>query len=121
MFSIDTILNPPTEEEWLEENKAFLDANGLSTTSWKEGDPELTVLMLITRKNYLHGLRAKAVLEGTLNDTASGEALTRLSDSHFDNQRTDAVRTVGDIIVTLSSSIAPGYQCGEFQGSCRLS
>jgi hypothetical protein len=111
-FSLDTLLNPPTEAEWLDEFKTFLTANGLDTTSWKEGDPEQTLLQLSARFSYFNGLRAQAVVKGTLNDLASGEALTRLSDSHFDNQRFESQKTEGLVVLELDTTQASGFTFG---------
>src|SRR6187402_256554 len=69
----------------------LLDSVGFTATSWQEGEPALACVELSAE--IWHQLSKVSVFfkNFALNSTSEGEALTRFSDSHYDNQRDGAV------------------------------
>lgn len=87
-----------------------LDAVGFSATSWQEGEPALAMVELSAE--VWHQLSKVAVFlkEAALNTTATGEALTKLSASHYDNTREGAI--AAQRRATLSCAATAGPHAG---------
>lgn len=69
----------------------LLDSIGFTATSWQEGESALACVEL-TAEVWAQVSKVAVFLKSfALNSTSSGEALTRFSDSHYDNQRSGAV------------------------------
>jgi hypothetical protein len=69
----------------------LLESVGYTSTSWQEGEPGLAHVEL-SAEIWAQLSKVAVYLKGAfLNKTAEGEALTKLSDSHFDNQRGGSV------------------------------
>jgi len=114
MFSLEQLRDPPTEEEALDELKQLLTDAGLITTDWVPGTVELTLLRLSAFLYNKSGENASTLSKIFFNDDAEGDALTALSDSHFDNQRSEAVKTQGRMILSLSVGNGPyNFGIGE--------
>lgn len=114
MFSLEQLRDPPTEDEALEELKGLLSDAGLITTDWVPGSVELTLLRLSAFLYSNLGERASTLSKVFFNDDSEGDALTALSDSHFDNQRVGAVRTQGQMLLSLSVGNGPyNFAIGE--------
>jgi hypothetical protein len=86
---------------------SMLDTAGFAATSWQEGDAGLATVEVVAE--VWAQLSSVAVyLKGAfLNSTASGEALTKLSDSHYDNQRVAAVAAQRRITLSCASTAGP--------------
>ena len=84
-----------------------LDAVGFTATSWQEGEPALALVELTAE--VWHQLSKVAVFakESMLNSTATGEALTRFSSSHYDNTRTGAVAARRRVTLTCAATAGP--------------
>lgn len=69
----------------------LLDSVGFTATSWQEGEPALGCVEL-SAEIWSQLSKVAVALKGfMLNSTSAGEALTKFSDSHYDNQRTGSV------------------------------
>jgi hypothetical protein len=85
----------------------LLDAVGFTATSWQEGEPALACVEL-SAEIWSQLSKAAVFLKGfALNSTSSGDALTRLSDSHFDNQREGAVTAQRRISLSCAAGSGP--------------
>jgi hypothetical protein len=84
-----------------------LDAVGFTATSWQEGDPALAFVELAAEVWHQLSKVAVFVKESMLNSTATGEALTRFSASHYDNTRTGAVAARRRVTLSCASTAGP--------------
>jgi len=69
----------------------LLESVGYTATSWQEGEPALAATELSAEIWAQLSKVAVYLKSAFLNKTATGEALTRLSDSHYDNRRGTSV------------------------------
>jgi hypothetical protein len=84
-----------------------LDAGGYTVTSWQEGEPALAHVELTAEVGHQTSKLAVYIKEQALVDTASGEALTRLSRSHYDNERDSAQPAQRRITLTCAVGAGP--------------
>lgn len=85
----------------------MLDGVGFTATSWQEGEVSLANVEL-TAQLYEKITGIAVFLKGfALNSTSSGEALTRFSDSHYDNQRDGAVAAQRRTTLACASGSGP--------------
>lgn len=84
-----------------------LDAAGYTATSWQEGEPGLAHVELSAEIDVQASKVAVMLKEGALVPTATGEALTRLSKSHYDNDRTGSVTAQRRITLACASGAGP--------------
>lgn len=84
-----------------------LAAVGYQGTSWEEGDPALAGVEI--GSDLWKNLSAYAVFlrDMALNDTATGEALTRLSKSRFGNTRNPSVSAQRQITLSCAAGSGP--------------
>jgi phage-related baseplate assembly protein len=106
-FTIKQLTAGLTLEDAESELLEFLQDEGILTTDWKEGSPELTLLKLMAYVYTELVNRCAQNAYNSLNAYAVDSALTYLADSHFDNQRELSEVTVGNMVVTGSASIVP--------------
>ena len=100
-----------TLEEATQEALDLLQGLGFQTTSWQSGSVPLALVSLGAYAHY--GLRRfiSALSYQGYNSTATGQMLTDLADSHYDNQRVAASSTIGAIRVT-GGTVGPPYSVG---------
>lgn len=85
----------------------LLESVGFSATSWQEGEPSLANVEL-SAEIWAQLSKVAVYLKGAfLNKTASGEALTRFSDSHYDNQRGGSVAAQRRITLSCAATAGP--------------
>ncbi len=85
----------------------FLDSVGFTATSWQEGEPALALVELVAEV-YVFGSKLAVFLKTfALNSTSSGEALTKFSDSHYDNQRAGAVAAQRRVSLACAAGSGP--------------
>lgn len=85
----------------------LLDAGGFTATSWQEGEPSLANVELSAEIWAQLSKVAVFLKTAFLNKTSFGEALTRLSDSTFDNQRGLAVAAQRTTTLTCGATSGP--------------
>lgn len=85
----------------------LLDSVGFTATSWQEGEPALACVEL-SAEIWTQLSKVAVFLKGAfLNSTATGEALTRFSSSHYDNTRTGAVAAQRRVTLTCAATSGP--------------
>jgi len=97
---------PATREEALEEGRKLLEDAGINTSDWKSGSPELSLLHLWSLLRFSAGQQVAALSKVFTND-ATGEALTQLSQSWFQNDRALGVKCVRSLAVSSSAGSGP--------------
>lgn len=106
-LSIEQLLDPVTEAEALEQVLDVFESLGFSARSWQSGSMARTIVQAIAVLRADSSQLAVTIAAGFLNETSTGDFLTLLSDSHYDNQRTAAVRTEGDIEIVTATGAGP--------------
>lgn len=96
-----------THDEAKQSLLAQLDAAGFTATSWQEGEPALALVEMVAEVWHQCSKLAVYIKESALNATAAGEALTRLSSSHYANTRTGAVAAQRRITLSCSATAGP--------------
>lgn len=115
-FTFKQLRTKGTKQERLKELKQLLEDLGLDTTNWKDGSVQQTHLQLEAEIYNEMQQRAAQITLNTLNQYASGSALTLLSDSHFDNQRVEAKQTIGLMKVDSKAFARPAsFLIGELK------
>ena len=77
----------------------LLDGEGFDATSWQDGSPERTIAMTVAYLKYALRQFTESISYLGFNDDSTGDALTALSKSHYDNTRTAAVATQGTVVL----------------------
>ena len=106
-LSIEQLLDPVTEAEALEQILDIFESLGFSARSWQSGSIARTIVQAMAVLRSDSSELAVTIAAGFLNELSTGDFLTLLSDSHYDNQRTEAVRTRGDIEVVTAAGAGP--------------
>lgn len=106
-LSIEQLLSPVDENEALEQVLDILTSLGFSARSWQSGSMARTIAQLIARLRSDSSQLTVRLARLFLNDFSTEDGLTLFSDSHYDNQRTEAVRTEGDIEMITDAGAGP--------------
>lgn len=106
-FTFDQLITEVTDAETFEELKGFLQDSGINTTNWTPTSPSTFNLMLAAYMYAEIRNRIADQSKNQLNQYATGEALTELARSRFQNERVMPKRTVGDMWVTSTPEIRP--------------
>lgn len=85
----------------------LLNAIGFSATSWQEGSVPLALVELGAEIWSKLTQSAVFLKEYGLNDTSTGEGLTRFSRSHYANERTLAIAAQRNITLACSATEGP--------------
>jgi uncharacterized phage protein gp47/JayE len=105
--SVDELIEQVSEEDALAQILAILDSLGFTATSWQSGSIPRTICEMVARLySDATGLIVN-LTSGGFNDLAAGDYLTLFSDSHYDNQRVEAVKTQGYLRLTTASGQGP--------------
>jgi len=106
-LSVDELIEPMTTDQVLTLLLDILRAHGFPVASWQSGSIQLTLLQAFAELASEHLLVANYLLRAGLLPLSTGGWLTLLSDSHYDNQRFDAVKTKGGVVLTDAESTGP--------------
>lgn len=106
-LSIEQLTNPIDEDEALAQVIAIFDSLGFTASSWQEGSIPRTILEYLAKFRSDGSILINTIASGGLNELATDDSLTLLSDSHYDNQRSEGVRTIGDVTLTVASGSGP--------------
>lgn len=94
-LSISDLFSPQTVEQIKATSYGIMTSLGLSTTTWREGDPSRTIVAVLgTMLSQFTTMIAKVAASGFL-DFATGPGLTLLADQAFDVQREPASYATG--------------------------
>jgi hypothetical protein len=96
-----------THDEAKQSLLELLDSVGFTGTSWQEGELSLADVELSAEVWAQLSLIAVFIKKLGLNATATGESLTRFSDSHYDNQRDGATTAQRRITLACASGAGP--------------
>lgn len=108
-ITVQQIITPVTEEQALTTCLSILDSLGFSASSWQSGSRRRTVVQMFAKLYAQSTVTIADIASGGYNALAKGPWLTLFSDSHYDNQRIDAVRTQGTLLL-ISAANTPGPQ-----------
>jgi len=106
-LTVAQLLTPSTEAQSLAKVLALLDSIGFPATAWQSGGIARTMIQLIAKLHSDLTLTVQTITQGRFNDEARGPWLTLFSDSHYDNQRIAAVRTVLSVTLFDQGSAGP--------------
>jgi len=107
-LSLAQLLVPVTEQEALNTALAVLQSLGFQTTSWQDGSVQRTLVQLVARLHSQTSVVVGQIAAFGFNELATGDGLTLLSSSHYQNTRIGAVATVGQMRLT-STPTAPTH------------
>lgn len=107
MLSFSQLTTPVTEAEALEDVLSHLTTLGFAATSWQEGSVQHTICRLVAWLFSRMSEYAATVATGSVSETASGEYLTRLSRSVYQNERKPAVAAQYTVVHTLAGGEGP--------------
>ncbi len=106
-LSLLALLKPVTEEEALDLALDILSSLGFNVTSWHDGSVQRHIVQLIARLHSSLTTTVEQIARGGYNGLATGDYLTLLSESHFENVRTGAVATKGTFRLTSTGTAPP--------------
>lgn len=106
-LSVLQLFDPVTKDEALETILDLLDSVGFNATSWQAGSFERTFTEMLAELFADHTVTDVAIARTGFNEEATGDGLTLLSKSHYDNERNEAGETEGLVTLTASAD-APG-------------
>lgn len=96
-----------THDEAKQSLLELLDAVGFTATSWQEGEPALALVDMSAEIWAQLSKVAVFLKTAALNETATGESLTRFSRSHYDNERTGAQAAQRRITLACAATAGP--------------
>lgn len=106
-FKIEDILAGLTRQQAIEELLELLQDQGVDTTDWTVGSPSRTMLEEAALVYSALATKAATIASGSFNSLSTGDALTLLSDSFFDNKRQLSRATEGKFVLSASVGIFP--------------
>ncbi len=110
-LSVEQLTTINTVDEALELILSILESEGFPARSWQEGSVNRTEVEYLAQLLASNSELIATITKGGFNDLAVGDGLTLFSDSSYDNQRDEAVRTRGLIRLTVASGSGP-YSVG---------
>lgn len=105
MLTLQQLRTPVTEDQALETILEHLTSVGFNTTSWHVGALQRKFLRLFAIVYSDITLLVAALVDFVYNETATGDALTEFSASHYQNFRNLAGKTVGQMVLTNTGGI----------------
>lgn len=100
MATLEELITPITAEEMDQQLIALAQANDLPTTSWSTGSTARELLRIMASAISDSYYSVAQIANGVIIELSSGEWLTRLAKSIYDEERGAAVRTVGQVLLT---------------------
>ncbi len=96
-----------THDEAKQSLLEHLDAVGFTATDWQEGSAQLAIVEMVAEVWHQGSKVAVYIKESALNDTSTGEALTRFSRSHYVNERAGAVAAQRRVTLACAATAGP--------------
>jgi hypothetical protein len=106
-FTHSQLLAFPSQDEALAEIIAVLEEMGFATTDWVEGSKQRTLLMMSAFIYSKLAERNASIAQQTDVAEATGDGLTVLAKSFFDNTRTLGQKTQGNMGLDLAAGQGP--------------
>jgi uncharacterized phage protein gp47/JayE len=107
MLTLAQLRTPITEDQAVQTLLDQLQALGFNVSSWQSGSVERDIVEAIGFVLADSTKSTDALSRLGYNDSATGDALTELSRSHFDNTRDPGQRTQGIVTLTDVGGIGP--------------
>jgi len=102
-LTLEQVRTTITRAEALSSLITVLQSLGFNATSWQTGSLQLTLLTGCAEVWAQMSHHADALSRFHFNEDSTGSALTAFSYSHYDNTRTAATFTEGDVILTSAA------------------
>ena len=106
-LSVDELIVPITKEQALELLLDILRAHGFPVSSWQSGSKQRTMIEAFAELASEELLVANELARAGLLPLSTGGWLTLLADSHYDEDRFEAKKTVGKIQLADAESTGP--------------
>jgi uncharacterized phage protein gp47/JayE len=106
-LSIAQLLTPLSRGEALDELLAQLDALGFAASSWQAGSKRRTIVEIGAMVWADMSLTVRTLTEAVFLVKASGPLLTGLCRSHYDLERSAAIATRGNVVLTAAAGAGP--------------
>lgn len=125
-ITLAQLLDESTEEESLQMMLTILQSLGFAASSWQPGSRYRTIVQMVAVVHSDFTSAVASMTRGRYNDSATGDWLDALSESHYDNQRVlaratqfkvvyDADDGAGPYTIALNDSIAKDSDGREFR------
>lgn len=105
LVTVSDLLVAPTEEEVLDTLLQYLAGFGFNSTAWQPGSAQRQFVSVFAKVIASVGGTVSMVAAFGALLTATGNALTKLADSHFNEQREPAIKTQGTVRLTNVAGI----------------
>jgi uncharacterized phage protein gp47/JayE len=106
-LSVDELIIPITKDQALALLFDLLRAHGFPIASWQPGSMQRTMFEAFAELASENVLVADALARAGFNSLSSGGWLDLLSESHYDNERFEAVKTRGTVRITDTDGTGP--------------
>lgn len=110
-LSLEQLRTPVTDNDETARLLDTLQALGFNTSGWQPGSVQRTIVQMVGTASARWAEAVFTISLFGFNDSATGDALTAFSDSHYDNQRVVAVAAEGDYTLT-GGLVGPPYTFG---------
>lgn len=107
-LTFEQLRTPITQDEALQTILDELASLGFNSTSWQSGSVQRTIITAMAEVWARISEGVAFLAEMGFNETSTSGGLTLFSDSHYDNQRVEAVATEGLMLFT-GSAIGPPH------------
>ncbi len=99
-LTVKQLRTPVTQDQALTTILNELQSLGFNSSSWQSGSVQRTMLTGVALVFSTVTEFVAFITDFSFNETATSEALTEFSDSHYDNQRVTDVATLGLVVLT---------------------
>lgn len=106
-LSLEELTTVDTVDAALELILSILESEGFPARSWQEGSVNRTEVEYLAQLLSSNSELIATITKGGFNSLAVGAGLTQFSESSYDNEREEAVRTQGLIQLTVEAGSGP--------------
>ena len=110
-LSLEQLRTPVTDNQETARLLEVLQALGFNTSGWQPGSVQRTIVQMVGSASARWAEAVDAISRFGFNDSATGDALTAFSNSHYDNQRVVSIAAEGDYTLT-GGLVGPPYAVG---------
>jgi uncharacterized phage protein gp47/JayE len=110
-LSLEQLREPVTDNQETARLLDVLQSLGFNTSGWQPGSVQRTIVQMVGSASARWSEAVDTISRFGFNDSATGDALTAFSNSHYDNQRVAAIATEGDYTLT-GGLVGPPYTIG---------
>lgn len=106
-LTVAQLLEPVTKDEALQLLIDILASLDFNVTAWQSGSEQRTFLEMFAETYSTLTETTVTVTEAGFNDLATGDWLTLLSRSHYQNDRLDGEKTEGTVTLAAETGVGP--------------